>query len=220
MSKQFITFLKIQDFVQGDIYKIHSLHDARQITKNISCQGNRNFLDICFYEDVYLLDTDYVIKDIDNFQSVEGKNYFKPRPGEVHYCWDKTNRATNVEDYKFIYVYNMSGTYYKVIEKNHESFRCFVMDKLGYEQDIKKRFTKKHVYNWETDYVRKKYFPEEFSDLPCLCEDKDENTLVLTNLTDKDIVVNDDLYQLWPTATGKIPSTLVKLFEKTTEKIH
>lgn len=220
MSKQFITFLELHDFVQCDIYKIHSLNDAKQITKNISFQGNRNFLDICFYKDVYLLDTDDVIQDIDHFQSVERGNYLKPRPGEVHYCWDKTHRATNIEDYKYIHIYNMSGTYYKVIKKHHESFRCFVMDKLEYEEGIKKRFPKKYVYNWQTDYVLKKYFPEKFPNLPCLCEDTRENHIILTNLKDEDIVVNRNLQQLWPKTTGKTPNVLVELLNKTTDKIR
>ena len=39
-------------------------------------------------------------------------------------------------------------------------------------------------------------------------------------LTDNDIVINNNMKQLWPVATGNPPIGLVELLNKTTEKVH
>ena len=44
--------------------------------------------------------------------------------------------------------------------------------------------------------------------------------LVCRPLTDKDIVLNKNLHQIFPENTNKTPKQLVELFKKTTEKIY
>ena len=39
-------------------------------------------------------------------------------------------------------------------------------------------------------------------------------------LSDKDIVVDKNLNQLWPEKTGSLPVGLVELFNRGTEKVH
>jgi len=56
--------------------------------------------------------------------------------------------------------------------------------------------------------------------IPVYIEKLDDYHAWCRPLNDKDIVVNADLNQIWPTKTKKPPIALVELLNKTTEKIY
>ena len=223
--KQQLTFLTLRDVSTNIVYQLESFNDIKQFVKDTKFKGNQNFIGVDLRKWVFDLNTDDVIVNPNIIQSVEGKGYLKPKNGEVHYCLDKTG-VKNIEDMpvsklKFMYVYNMSNKYYKVFRQFYGQLNFFVMNKLEYQSAIEKRFRNKWVRcptrDWKADV-----WPEEYPEMPCLCEDspRDKNWLYAIELTKQDIVVDRNLNQIWPIATKQPPVGVIELLNKKTEKVY
>lgn len=107
----------------------------------------------------------------------------------------------------------------KVYFQNHNfnggnfEFILATNDKLIYPHDIKSSL---HVpFYFGSVISDKKLEP----DTPVYIEKYDEHDAFVRPLTMEDRVVDRNLNQIWPMATGQIPVGLKKLLEQTTEKV-
>lgn len=171
---------------------------------------------------------------IDNIEDL--KNYI--------YCQglgQKVSYALNVSRQVYFLV-NDKGNYHMLQKCNGEkgvkqdiitdSFTFIVADKLTYFEDLQKYLLEEALSASCQDVVLKNFawfdmkqpifftgryewngsfLPDaHVKDRPLLCRP----------LTEKDIVLNKNLQQIFPKKTDKIPRGLVQLFKKTTEKIY
>ena len=115
-----------------------------------------------------------------------------------------------------------------------DGFDFIVSDKLTYPKDVREILTKKYGNVLDFDYQRK--WDEK---QPVFLDGFIENTqyglrdsrtgaptqytlcaVVCYPLTDKHIVMDSNLNQIWPIKTGTMPKALTQLLAKTKEEIH
>ena len=117
-----------------------------------------------------------------------------------------------------------------------DSFDFIVAKKLTYLKDLKnyvnENFKGQHLCDAPQDVIFKNFShfkqnqpifftgPYEYNGSFLPDAPLEERPLTCRPLTDKDIVVNTNLQQIWPKATGKTPNVLVELLNKTTDKIR
>ena len=116
-----------------------------------------------------------------------------------------------------------------------DSFDFIVADKLTYIKDLKEYLNKnfeKSSSDTPQDVIFKNFSqfkrnqpifftgPYEYNGSFLPDAPLKERPLTCRPLTDKDVVVNTKLQQIWPKATGKTPPALIELLNKTTEKIY
>lgn len=114
-----------------------------------------------------------------------------------------------------------------------DNFKFIVADKLTYFDDLQKYLLKNSLPN-NCQNVKLKNFAWFDAKKPIFFTGAHEyncnlvydspsikdRPLVCRPLTEKDIVLNKRLQQIFPQQTGKIPEQLVQLLSKTTEKIY
>jgi len=112
-----------------------------------------------------------------------------------------------------------------------DSFTFIVADKLTYFDDLQKYLLKNSLIDECQDVVLKNFAwfnakkpifftGNEYNGSFLPDEPLKDRPLVCRPLTEKDIVLNTNLHQIFPKKTGRIPEQLVQLFNKTTEKIY
>ena len=108
----------------------------------------------------------------------------------------------------------------KVNFQNHDfngdnfEFILATNDKLIYPRDIKDALQVPFYFDGVTSDKELK------PDTPVYIEKYDKHNAVVRPLTMQDRVVDKNLNQIWPIATGQIPVGLKKLLEQTTEKVR
>ena len=139
------------------------------------------------------------------FKTVEElRNYVSSQKEELMYSLE-VNRSCYVSD---------KDLPTRKPEKHHSGRLCFfVSDKLIYPHDIKSSL---HVPFYFGSVISDK---ELEPDTPVYIEKYDKHDAFVRPLTMQDRVVDRNLNQIWPMATGQIPVGLKKLLEQTTEKV-
>lgn len=113
-----------------------------------------------------------------------------------------------------------------------DSFTFIVADKLTYFDDLQKYLLEDALSASCQDVVLKNFawfhmkqpifFTGRYEWNGSFLPDAHvkDRPLVCRPLTEKDIVLNTNLHQIFPKKTGRIPEQLVQLLNKTTEKIY
>ncbi len=180
-----------------------------------------------------ILTLEYYISGVDDLQKIIAER----NPNDVQYrvtvrrenCvvnMDKTSRKIPFYDkYQYIDGYPIIAT------DTDETFE-FIMPKILYPNDIKKYLLEHYgsTFNFKPDESMNNS-PMTFSvhnessvglrsfatDAPSIIK---WETVSYRPLSEKDIVVDKNLNQIWPEKTGSLPVGLVQLFNRGTEKAH
>ena len=180
-----------------------------------------------------ILSLEYYISGVDDLQKIIAER----KPNDVQYrvtvrcenCvvdMDKTFEKIPLRDqHKYIDGHPIIAT------ETDETFE-FIMPKILYPNDIKKYLLEHYgsTLNFKPDESMNNT-PMTFSvhnqsavglrsfatGAPSIIKWK---TVSYRSLSDKDIVVDENMNQIWPEKTGKLPVGLVGLFNRGTEKVH
>ena len=153
----------------------------------------------------------------------------------------KVSYALNVSRQVY-FLANDNGNYHMLQKCNGEkgvkqdiitgNFTFIVADKLTYFEDLQKYLSEEALGANCQDVVLKNFawfnmkqpifFTGRYEYNGSLLPDASvkDRPLVCRPLTDKDIVLNKNLKQIFPKETCRTPTELVQLFRKTTEKIY
>ncbi len=120
-----------------------------------------------------------------------------------------------------------------IIDIDSTDLCVIVADKLTYPNDVRDLLVQRYNNTFNFDKLnlpenKPVYFSgvreiEELGEINPNTGDRTTYTrryIECRPLTDKDIIVNKDLNQIWPVATNKPPQQLLKLLKKRTELIH
>ena len=155
--------------------------------------------------------------------------YKKDAPGLM--VWDKNYLVLNfdkeivtfdqdiiISDSKNIQTFNR----HPIVSSDFKRFHVYIMKKLQYANDIKKYLDDNYAGTIDFTHVATDMpiafggwtFQKDYS-----MERKEPITIqvkksVYSYIRNKDIVVDRNLNQIWPIATGKMPTGLVELFGK------
>ena len=113
----------------------------------------------------------------------------------------RTVKISDADDKVYFQNHNFNGGNFKFILATN--------DKLIYPHDIERVLKVSYFYSTK----------ELPADTPVYIEEYDKHRAVVRPLTMEDRVVDKNLNQIWPMATGQIPVGLKKLLEQTTEKV-
>ena len=111
-------------------------------------------------------------------------------------------KISDADDKVYFQHHNFNGGNFKFILATN--------DKLIYPHDIERVLKVSYFYSTQ----------ELPADTPVYIEEYDKHHAVVRPLTMEDRVVDKNLNQIWPMATGEIPGGLKKLLEQTTEKVR
>ena len=109
------------------------------------------------------------------------------------------------------------------LEPEHKNFGFYVMDKLEYAMDIKKYCDEKFGGLISYNTVFKADVPIIFSGFKTVRYNSMAKTIVVRDaflkyVRETETIVDKNLNQIWPVATGRPPVNIIQLLKQTTEQ--
>ena len=229
MSEKEIVFMTLgirKSYQKTTRQYVQSIDGLKNIIKGTKYSDAANFFNINVSKTIYTYNPKDVVKkdDLEAFYVADCLCV----PGKLHICKKKTNspqKEMSLQE-SVVYLYELSGVYYRALPKTTSDFNLVVTDKLQYTSDIKELFPNKSVVNKNPsiEYDLARSFPNDrknHPDVPCVWYTLKERfcggNVYLRELGDE-IVVDRNANQIWPTQTQQLPVGLIQMFDKSTEK--